>query len=69
MLMWLKMTKSVMIRLTMFSRIVIDEETIQNKKLFSFHLEDMRRQIWNKLKSLTYEDLEQLPVEIKDWPL
>lgn len=69
MLMWLKMTKSVMIRLTMFSRTVIDEETIQNKKLFSFHLEDMRRQIWNKLKSLKYEDLEQLPVEIKDWPL
>ena len=67
--MWLKMTKSVMIRLTMFSRIVIDEEIIQNKKLFSFHLEDMRRQIWNKLKSLRYEDLEQLPVEIKDWPL
>jgi len=63
------MTKSVMIRLTMFSRIVIDEEIIQNKKLFSFHLEDMRGQIWNKLKSLKYEDLEQLPVEIKDWPL
>jgi len=53
----------------MFSRIVIDEEIIQNKKLFSFHLEDMRGQIWNKLKSLKYEDLEQLPVEIKDWPL
>jgi len=63
------MPKSVIISLTMFSRIVIDEETIQNKKLFSFHLEDMRGQIWNKLKSLTYEDLEQLPVEIKDWPL
>ena len=63
------MPKSVMIKLTMFSRIVIDEEIIQNKKLFSFHLEDMRGQIWNKLKSLKYEDLEQLPVEIKDWPL
>ena len=68
MFMWLKMTKSVMIRLTMFSRIVIDEETMKNKKLFSFHLEKMKRQIWNKLKSLTYEDLD-LPVEIKDWPL
>jgi len=67
--MWLKMPKSVIISLNMFSRIIVAEETMKNKKLFSYHIENMRKQIWNKLKSLTYEDLEQLPVEIKDWPL
>lgn len=59
--------KRVTVKALVYSRFLIDTDQPNYDYILKHNIELMKDQIWNKIQTLTREDMNNLIIEIEDW--
>ena len=61
------MPKEIRVEPKIWARSFVADEIVTDKHLLELHLKMLRDNIWNTIKKLTRKNIDDFPVEIKDW--